>query len=140
MSSTRTSQILLAFVRGGLVLLFASYFALVALKSPFDFNNSEYEGPVTGPAMAQVVIENEPSGHLRTGSACLLLGLLIGTASKLQSARRRVWHGLMTLIASAILIASTFFGTFALATQPILLLIAFYGVFVSFGALRERSN
>lgn len=140
MSRRPTSHIVHGLVRGGVAMLFAAYFVLVALKSPFEFNNPEYEGAVTGPALVQVVVENEPAGHLRTGSACLLMGLLIGAVVKMQSARERARQGIVTLIASAVLMASTFLGTSALAIQPILLLIALYGVFVSIGALRASST
>ena len=122
--------------RAGVLILFAGYFALVVLKTPFDFTDPGYEAPRSGQSQVQMVIANEPYDHFRTGAASLLLGLLVGNALLALGSTERRRFAVAILASSSVLIASTFFGVSPLATQPILLLIAIYGLCVAVKSLR----
>lgn len=114
-------------LRVAVVGLFIAYFALVATKSPFDFSDPAFEGPPAGKTQVQMVIENEPSDHLRTAAASLLLGLLIGNAMLRLASPERRRFALAILVSSSILLLSTFFGLSPLGSQLILLVIGLYG-------------
>jgi hypothetical protein len=120
--------------------LFAAYYCLVVLKTPFDFSDPEYETSRSGQTQTQMVIENEPYDHFRTGAASLLLGLLFGNALlPLESAERRRF-AIAILASSTVLSFSTFFGLSPLATQPILLVIAVYGFCVAAKSLHANAK
>lgn len=127
-------------LRAAVLTLFAAYFCLVILKTPFDFSDPEYEAPRSGQTQAQMIIENEPSDHLRTGAASLLLGLLVGNALLALGSTERRRFAVAILVSSSVLITSTFFGLSALATQPILLLISLYGLCVAIKSLRASAT
>lgn len=127
-------------LRVAVLILFATYFALVVLKTPFDFSDPEYEAPRSGQSQAQMIIENEPSDHFRTGTASLLLGLLVGNALLALGSTERRRFAVAIVVSSSALITSTFFGLYPLTTQPILLLIALYGLCVAIKSLRASAT
>jgi hypothetical protein len=127
-------------LRAAVLILFAVYYGLVVLKTPFDFSDSEYEAPRSGQTQAQIIIENEPSDHFRTGAVSLLLGLLIGNALLALGSTERRRFAVAILVSSSVLIISTFFGLSPLATQPILLLISIYGLCVAIKSLRASAT
>jgi hypothetical protein len=112
-------------------LLISAYFALVLLKSPFDFSDPEFEAPACGHAQAQMVIENEPYDHFRTAAVSLLLGLLIANALLSNSPAQSKRFAAAILASSALVVASTFLGISPLAVQPSLLLVALYACCVA---------
>lgn len=135
MSQASFDRHLRNFLRVGVLLLFACYFALVVLKSPFDFSDPEFDAPRSSEAKVQMVIENEPYDHFRTATASLLLGLLFGNALLSLSSIERRRFAVAILGSSSLLVISTFLGLSPLAVQPILLLIAVYGCCAAFKAL-----
>jgi len=127
-------------LRAAVLVLFASYFGLVVLKTPFDFSDPEYEAPRSGQTLAQMVIENEPYDHFRTSAASLLLGLLFGNALLAIESPARRRFAIAILVSSSVLVVSTFLGLSPLATQPILLLIALYGCCVAIRGLKAGTK
>ncbi len=140
MRHTKLDGLLRYTLRAAVLILFAVYFGLVALKTPFDFSDPEYEAPRSGHTQAQMIIENEPSDHFRTGAASLLLGLLVGNALLARGSAERQRFAVAILVSSSVLITSSFFGLSPLATQPILLLIALYGCCVAVKSLKARAT
>ena len=140
MNRTMLDGLIRNLLRAMVLLLFAGYFALTSLKSPFDFSDPEYVAPRSGLSQAEMVIANEPFDHFRTGAASVLLGLLLGHAmlSKASGERRRF---AVAIMGSSILLAvSTLFGVMPLATPLILLAIATYGVCVAARDLKPRKG
>jgi hypothetical protein len=123
-------------LRAAVLLLFAGYFALTSLKTPFDFSDPEFVMPRSGLTQAEMVIANEPSDHFRTGAAALLLGLLLGHALLSSASGERRRFAIAILFSSILLAVSTFFGVTSLGTPLILLAIAIYGVCVAVGELK----
>ena len=123
-----------------MLILFAAYFGLVVLKTPFDFSDPEYEAPRSSKTQAQLVIENEPADHFRTGIASILLGLLLGNTLLSAGSTERRRFAIAILGSSAVLIISTFFGLSPLATQPILLTTALYGFYVAAKGLQSAAK
>lgn len=120
--------------------LYAAYFALVATKTPFDFSDPEFAGTLSSQAQVNMVLANEPTDHLRTGAACLLLGLLIGSALGTRHASGRKGLAIALLLASGLVIASTFVGITALATPLLLWAVAIHGIFVAVKELKGRAS
>lgn len=120
------------------LLLFASYFLLVALESPFDFSDPDLEPGRSSPASLHMVLQNEPYDHLRTATASALLGLLAVGALVSAAPPRRRRNGMALLAASLLLGVSTLLGHSAWAVQPILALLALNGASVAFVHLRAR--
>ncbi len=121
--------------RAAALLLFAGYFALTTLKTPFDFSNQEIAPPIPPEAQVRMVMANEPFDHWRTGAAALLLGLLIANALLLPASTERRRFAVAIMLSSVLLASSTFFGVTSLATPLILLAIALYGGGVAFKGL-----
>lgn len=139
MTLNKASSIAHVFPMVAAVICFALYFALVILKTPFDFANPDFGGPRPGQTEAQMVLANEPSDHFRTGAASLLLGLLLahGFGSPLGAGRRRLAAAI--LVALSLLITSTFFGMTPLATPFLLWVMALHGMGVAVKGLSRSA-
>jgi hypothetical protein len=122
------------------LLLFAGYFALTSLKTPFDFADPEIAPPIPGEVQVRMVMANEPYDHFRTGAASLLLGLLVGNALLSSASTERRRFAVAILSGSVLVAISTFFGVTSLATPLILLAIALYGGGVAFNGLRSDAG
>lgn len=122
------------------LMLFVTYFVLLVFKTPFDVSDPDGGASLADRNQTQQIIENEPYDHLRTATVSLLLGLLVGNAMLARDATERRRFAMAILVASSALAASSFFGISPLATQPILLLIASYGIGVAVNALNTRPN
>ncbi len=135
MNQTSFTAVMRNLLRGVVLLLFAAYFALTALKTPFDFSDPEIAPPITPQAQLKMVLANEPFDHFRTGAASLLLGLLVGNALLSPASAERRRFAVAILASSLLLATSTFFGVTSLATPLILLSISLYSFGVAFRGL-----
>ena len=135
MNQTRLDGLIRNLLRAAALVLFAGYFSLTVLKTPFDFADPEIAPPISGEVQARMILANEPSDHLRTGAASLLLGLLIGNALLSPASADRRRFAIAILLSSFLLATSTFFGVTSLATPAILLVLAIYGGGVAFKGL-----
>lgn len=135
MNQTSFTAVLRNLLRAVVLLLFAAYFALTALKTPFDFSDPEIAPPIAPQVQLKMILANEPYDHFRTGSASLLLGLLVGNALLSSEAAERRRFAVAILLSSLLLASSTFFGVTSLATPLLLLAISLYGFGVAFRGL-----
>lgn len=135
MNAVLRTVFLRSLIPAGVLFLYLIYFALVVLKTPFDFSDPDYEVPWSAMVHINMVLANEPSDHFRSASAALLLGLLAGNMLAEPSAAGRRRMSIAILLASGLLAVSTFFGITSLASPLILWLIALYGAFVGLKGL-----
>lgn len=140
MNQSSLDSLIRNLLRAVVLLLFAGYFALAGLKTPFDFSNPEIAPPIPPETQVRMVMANEPFDHWRTGAAALLLGLLIGNALLSPASAERRRFAVAIMLSSVLLAISTFFGVSSLATPLILLAIALYGGGVAVKGLRSGAG